>query len=93
MQARIRYATLDPEARKALLGLEDYLEHCSLELSLVDLIRLRVSQINECAFCLDMHIKDARASGETDERLFIPLLSVRDKIVGKDKGIEIGFRP
>jgi AhpD family alkylhydroperoxidase len=71
MQARIRYATLDSDARQALLGLETYLEHCDLELSLIDLIRIRVSQINGCAFCLDMHLKDARASGETDDRLFM----------------------
>lgn len=71
MQTRMRYAILDPEARKALLGLENYLEQCGLELSLLDLIRIRVSQINGCVFCLDMHLKDAQASGEADDRLFM----------------------
>jgi AhpD family alkylhydroperoxidase len=71
MQARIQYRTLDPEALKALLALENYLAQCKLETSLIDLIRIRVSQINGCAYCLDMHIKDAQASGESDMRLFM----------------------
>ncbi len=60
-----------PAAIKALMGVEDYLDKCSLEHSLVELVKLRASQINGCAFCLDMHSKDARKSGETEERLYL----------------------
>ncbi len=71
MQARLNYATIDPEARKSLLGMETYVTHCGLEESLLDLVRIRASQINGCAFCLDMHTKDARASGESEQRLYM----------------------
>jgi AhpD family alkylhydroperoxidase len=52
------------------LGLEQYLNTCGLEKKLLDLIRLRVSQINGCAYCLDMHWKDLRVEGETEQRLY-----------------------
>jgi AhpD family alkylhydroperoxidase len=70
MQSRMSYKSVDPVAYKALLNMEDYVEGCGLEVSLLDLVRLRASQINGCAYCLDMHTKDARASGETEQRLY-----------------------
>jgi len=71
MTSRLNYGAIDPEARKALLGLEAYGAHSGLEISLLDLVKIRASQINGCAYCLDMHWKDARASGETEERLYM----------------------
>lgn len=70
MQTRIDYRKFAPEALKALFGLESYLAQCGLEHQLVHLLRLRASQINGCAFCIDMHWKDARALGETEQRLY-----------------------
>ena len=55
---------------KALLGLEDYLHHSSIEPNLLHLLKLRASQINGCAYCIDMHWKDLRALGETEQRLY-----------------------
>jgi AhpD family alkylhydroperoxidase len=70
MEARFNYAKAAPGVYKAMLGLDQYLEDCSLEESLLHLIRLRASQINGCAYCLDMHWKDLRASGEQEQRLY-----------------------
>ena len=53
-----------------MLGLERFVRTCGLEHNLLELIKLRASQINGCAFCIDMHWKDARAAGETEERLY-----------------------
>lgn len=58
------------EGTKALLGVQQYIEHSGLEQSLLDLVVMRASQVNGCAFCIDMHWKDAKASGETDQRLY-----------------------
>ncbi|MBX3188587.1 MAG: carboxymuconolactone decarboxylase family protein [Labilithrix sp.] len=55
---------------KALIALESYLKSCGLEGGLVDLVKLRVSQINGCAFCIDMHWKELRARGEAEHRLY-----------------------
>jgi AhpD family alkylhydroperoxidase len=52
------------------VGLENYLHHTSLEPNLIHLIKLRASQINGCAYCIDMHWKDLRAGGETEQRLY-----------------------
>ncbi len=70
MQNRLDYAKVAPEAYKAMLALEHYVKHCGLEPSLLELVKTRASQINGCAFCLDMHTKDARARGETEQRLY-----------------------
>src|SRR3982074_2594857 len=70
MESRFNYVKAAPGAYKAMLGLEQYLHECGLEESLLHLIKLRVSQINGCAFCLDMHWKDLRAIGETEQRLY-----------------------
>jgi AhpD family alkylhydroperoxidase len=64
MQPRIMARKVAPGAIKVMNGLEAYLEECGLEPSLLDLVRTRASQINGCAYCIDMHTKDARARGE-----------------------------
>lgn len=70
MENRMDYKTVAPEGIKAMWGLESYVRQCGLEHSLLELIKTRASQINGCAFCLDMHTKDARAQGETEQRLY-----------------------
>ncbi len=70
MTARFDTARVAPGAYQAMLGLEKYLHSCSLEQPLIHLIKLRASQINGCAYCLDMHWKDLRALGETEQRLY-----------------------
>lgn len=69
MNERINYAKVAPGAYHAMLGLEKYLHECGLEVGLIHLIKLRASQINKCAYCLDMHSKDLRAIGETQQRM------------------------
>src|SRR5437660_2691862 len=69
METRVRWYT-DEAAVKAIMGMGEYAEHCGLERSLLDLVLIRASQINGCAYCLDMHSKDARAAGETEQRLY-----------------------
>ena len=68
--ARLAYAKLASNGYKAMLGLEGYLRTCGLDHSLLNLVKLRASQINGCAYCIDMHWKDARAAGETEIRLY-----------------------
>jgi AhpD family alkylhydroperoxidase len=70
MEERIHYAKVAPLAYHALLGLEKYLHDCGLEQPLLHLLKLRASQINGCAYCLDMHWKDLKAIGETDQRIY-----------------------
>lgn len=70
MEERIHYTKVSPLAYHAMMGLEKYLQECGLEEGLLHLIRLRASQINGCAFCLDMHWKDLRAVGESEQRLY-----------------------
>ncbi len=70
MQPRLEYAKVAPEGYKAMLGLETHVRHCGLEHKLLELVKLRASQINGCAYCVDMHTKDARAQGETEQRLY-----------------------
>ena len=70
MEQRIQYTKFSPEALKAMLAMESHLKGCGLEEGLLHMIKLRASQINGCAFCLDMHWKDARALGETEQRLY-----------------------
>ncbi|MGU3373578.1 carboxymuconolactone decarboxylase family protein [Chryseobacterium sp. M5A1_1a] len=71
MSARLNIATVDSAAYKAMLGLEGYLQTISLNDIQKELIKIRASQINKCAFCLDMHTKDAIKYGETPQRIFI----------------------
>ncbi len=70
MEQRINYIRVAPHADIAMQGLEDYVRHSGLEPTLIDLVKLRASQINGCAYCVDMHTKDARARGETEQRLY-----------------------
>jgi len=70
MAERIRYTQVAPLAYHAMLGLEKYLHQCGLEEGLLHLIKMRASQINGCAYCLDMHSKDLRAIGETEQRIY-----------------------
>jgi AhpD family alkylhydroperoxidase len=70
MKARINYAKAAPGVYDAMDALEQYLQKCGLEESLLHLARLRASQVNGCAYCLDMHWKDLRAMGETEQRLY-----------------------
>src|SRR6058998_3646371 len=67
---RLDGAKVAPGGYKAMLGLEAYLHECGLEILLLHLIKLRASQINGCAYCIDMHWKDAKAAGESDQRLY-----------------------
>lgn len=67
---RLDYANASPAAYQAMLGLERYVRACGLEHSLLELVRLRASQLNGCAFCVDMHARDARAGGEAERRLY-----------------------
>ena len=69
MQTRLDFYKAKPSAIKALVAVEEYIAKSSLEKSLAELVRLRASQVNGCAFCVDMHTTDARKGGETDRRL------------------------
>ena len=69
-QQRIDFAQASPDANKAMYALEAAIAKLGIEHSLIELIRLRASQINGCAFCVDMHTSDARKAGETERRLY-----------------------
>ena len=71
MKERMNIQTAAPEAMKPLLGLQRYTESCGLEKSLLELVKIRASQINGCAFCLEMHTREARAMGESDVRMHL----------------------
>jgi len=70
MEARFNLMKATPGAYEAMLGLEKYLHGCGLEQPLLHLIKLRASQVNGCAYCLDMHWKDLLASGEKEQRMY-----------------------
>lgn len=71
MQPRINFETVPAEPRRALLSLEAYIHnHSGLEPNLIGLVKMRASQINGCAYCIDMHSKDLRAEGETEQRIY-----------------------
>jgi len=71
MTPRFGYTTTSPNPYDAMRGLESYLASCTIEQPLVHLVKLRASQINGCAYCLDMHWKDLRALGESELRLYL----------------------
>ncbi len=71
MKQRLDYKLASPEAFKAMLHTEHQVHKSGLEESLLELVKSRASQINGCAWCLDMHTKDARARGETEQRLYL----------------------
>jgi AhpD family alkylhydroperoxidase len=90
MSVRIDYPKVDPAAVRAMLGLEQYVRDSGIEQELLDLVKLRASYINGCAFCADMHTKDARAAGETEQRLYaVPVAIVA--INGWNR-LAVGFR-
>jgi AhpD family alkylhydroperoxidase len=70
MQTRFNYRQASPGAYAAMVTLEAHVATSGLEPTLLDLVRVRVSQINGCAYCIDMHTKDARKRGETEQRLY-----------------------
>ncbi len=70
MSARLDYRHIAREGVDKISSLEQYVASTALEPSLRELVKLRASQINGCAFCIDMHTKDARANGETEQRLY-----------------------
>lgn len=70
MEQRLRYSAVAPQGIAALLGIESYVRSVGLEHTLLHLLKTRASQINRCAYCIDMHTKDARAGGETEQRLY-----------------------
>lgn len=83
---RLDYAKAAPGAIHAMLAVEKYVRGCGLEPTLLELVKMRASQINGCAYCLDMHSKDARAGGETEQRLYTlsawretPFFSARER--------------
>lgn len=71
MQQRIDYKLASPQAFNALIHVEHQVHKSGLEEALLELVKSRASQINGCAWCLDMHTKDARAQGETEQRLYL----------------------
>jgi AhpD family alkylhydroperoxidase len=71
MKPRLDYAAAAPQVMKGMYELEKQVKASGLEQSLIELVKMRASQINGCAFCLHMHSRDARAAGETEERLYL----------------------
>ena len=70
MEHRIDLAKYAQDAQKSLYALEKYIATCGLDHKLIHLLKMRASQVNGCAYCIDMHSKDARALGETEQRLY-----------------------
>jgi AhpD family alkylhydroperoxidase len=86
MTPRLNPYKASPDAIKAMIDLEGYVQGCGLEPGLIDLIKTRASQINGCAYCIHMHTHEARARGEKEERLYLldawresPLYSERER--------------
>ncbi|HXD83160.1 MAG TPA: carboxymuconolactone decarboxylase family protein [Rudaea sp.] len=86
MTQRINYIQTSPDGIKAMRALQAHVDACGIEHSLLELVKMRASQINGCAYCLDMHSKDARAAGETEQRLYLldawreaPFYSARER--------------
>ncbi|MCU6795281.1 carboxymuconolactone decarboxylase family protein [Paenibacillus sp. WQ 127069] len=71
MQTRLNYREVQPQALQAMLKMESFIQSCGLDKKLYELIKIRASQINGCAFCLNMHTADARSMGETEQRLYL----------------------
>lgn len=70
MHERTRYPRTNPDAYRAMKAMQDYVDGSGLEPALLELVKLRASYMNGCAYCVDMHMKDARAAGETEQRLY-----------------------
>jgi AhpD family alkylhydroperoxidase len=83
---RLNAYSAAPAAMQSVRQVEAYIQQCGLEKSLIELVKMRASQINGCAYCLDRHSKDARREGETEQRLYLlnawhesPLYSERER--------------
>src|SRR5699024_7159908 len=90
MKERINIQKLEPQAYKAMFGLEKYLNSIELSENLKELIKIRASQINGCAYCIELHTKDALENGENQRRIFAlsawsesPLFNSKEKVVLK----------
>ena len=70
METRMDYLKAAPQPYQAMLQLEEYLAHCSIEPKLLHLVKLRASQMNGCAFCIQLHAREARAAGDSEQRLY-----------------------
>jgi AhpD family alkylhydroperoxidase len=71
MKARMDFRRASPQSAKAISDLHVFVRHCGLEEPLLELVKLRASQINGCAHCIDMHTKELRAGGESEQRLYL----------------------
>jgi AhpD family alkylhydroperoxidase len=87
VKPRLDYHQAGSAAYQTMLDMEKYVRSCGLEHSLLELVKTRASQINGCAYCIDMHTKDARAAGETEQRLYglsawreTPFYSERERV-------------
>jgi AhpD family alkylhydroperoxidase len=87
MKARLDFRKASPQGDKAMMGLHLFVRNCGLEHGLLELVKLRASQINGCAHCIDMHSKELRAAGESEQRLYLldawresPLYSERERV-------------
>ncbi|WP_411823534.1 carboxymuconolactone decarboxylase family protein [Leptospira sp. 'Mane'] len=88
MQQRISIRDLQPEAYKAMFGLENYLNSTGIDKKMKELIKVRASQINGCAYCIQLHAADARKAGETEQRIYAlsawwetPIFTEQEKVV------------
>lgn len=71
MQPRVNYRKAAPQGLAKLADLQKYVDGCGLEHPLIELVKMRASQLNGCAYCMDMHSKDARSGGESEQRLYL----------------------
>src|SRR6185503_12875328 len=71
MKARLDFRKASPQGDKAMMGLHMFVRNCGLDHSLLELVKLRASQLNGCAHCIDMHTKELRADGESEQRLYL----------------------
>lgn len=71
MEVRFNYRSTNPEAFRTMLKLEEFIKSSGLDVRLYEIIKIRASQINGCAFCLDMHTRDLRNMGETEQRIYL----------------------
>jgi len=88
MKKRINIHALEPDAYQSMFGIEEYLSSVDLEAPLKELIKIRASQINGCAYCIHMHTEQARSQGETEQRIYAlsawresPLFSERERVI------------
>jgi AhpD family alkylhydroperoxidase len=71
MKARLDFRKASPNGEKAMMGLHTFVRNCGLDHTLLELVKLRASQINGCAHCIDMHTKELRADGESEQKLYL----------------------